>query len=118
MSTTTQEVIISAQNMASDIISAVVDLGSVDLGSIQSVFSGSPAGSLYLEVSNDIIAVGSDPNSGVTHWDTYGTAQTIAAAGSYTFNISNMGYKWLRLHFAHTGGSSGSLTSTLAAKNG
>ena len=115
--TTAQEIIISAQSMAADIISSVIDLGNVDLGSIQSVFSGAPAGSLYLEISNDIIPVGSDPNSNVTHWDTYGNAQTIAAAGSYTFNISNMGYKWLRLHFAHTGGSSGSLTSTLAAKD-
>ena len=114
---TTQEKIVNAGDMSADIISAVVDLGGIDLGSIQSVFTGSPAGSLVLEISNDIITPGADPNANVTHWDAYGNAQTVAAAGSYTFNISNMGYKWLRLHFIHSGGSSGALNSTLVAKN-
>lgn len=113
----TQKKVVTNGDMSADIIGLVIDLGGVDLGSIQSVFSGTPAGSLFLEISNDIIPLGTDPNSGVTNWDVYGAAQVLSAAGTYTFNISNMGYKWLRLHFTHSGGSSGVLNSTSVAKN-
>lgn len=98
---TVQKKIINAGDMSADIISSVIDLGGISLGSIQSVFTGSPIGSLFLEISNDIISLGSDPNTQVTNWNTYGTALAVSAAGSFVSNISNMGYKWLQIGRAH-----------------
>lgn len=109
--------IVTGGDMSGNITSKVMDLGQVQqAAAIQSVFSGSPAGSLKLQISNDIIAVSSDPNTGVTNWDDYGNAYTIAAAGSYTFNIGNIGYRWARLVFTASGGSTGTLNSTASLK--
>jgi hypothetical protein len=114
---TTQEVILTAGNMALTLHSLVVDLGAVGLGSIQAVFTGSPVGSLFLELSDDIVPPGADPNSVITNWTTYtGSAYAVTAAGNYVFNISNMGYKWLRMTYVPSSGS-GSLSAIAAAKN-
>jgi len=114
---TTQWKIITAGDMSADVSSVAVDLGGVIFGSIQSVFTGAPLGSLQLQISNDIVPVGADPNAVITHWDDYGSTPAVTAAGTYTFNISNMGYKWVRVKFIASGGSVGVLDSTVAAKN-
>ena len=114
---TTQELILNAGNMTLTLHSLVIDLGATNTGSIQAVFAGAPVGSLFLEISNDIISPGSDPNSAVSNWTTYaGSAYSVAAAGNYMFNISNMGYKWLRMTYAPSSGT-GSLSATSAVKN-
>jgi len=114
---TKQYKVVTNGDMSGDVTSKVIDLGDVQLGSIQNVFTGVPVGSLFLEISNDIIDPSTDPNVGVTNWDSYGAVHSIVAASSHTFNISNMGYKWLRVRFTQSGGSAGVLNSTVAAKN-
>jgi hypothetical protein len=112
-----QKKIIDAGDMSGPLVSSVIDLDDVKLGSIQSVFSGAPAGDLALELSNDIVAPGGDPDVAVTNWTSYtGSVYTVAAAGTYMHNISNMGYKWLRLTWTPSGGA-GTLDATAAVKH-
>jgi len=93
-----------------------MDLGAIETGSIQAIYTGAPTGSLYLELSDQIIGPSADPNTAVTQWSVYSSsAQAISAAGDFLFNISNMGYKWLRLTYVPSGGT-GSLNATANVK--
>lgn len=108
--------ILNAGNMTLTLHSDVVDLSAVNLGSIHAVYVGAPSGSLYLEISNDIIAPTADPNAAVINYTQYGGAVAIAAPGNFMFNISNMGYKWVRLTYVPSGGN-GTLDATVMEKN-
>jgi len=112
-----QSKILTAGDMSGILHSEVLDLGEIDLGSIQAIYTGAPVGNLTLELSNDIIALGGDPNSLVANWTVYaGSSQAIAAAGNFIYNISNMGYKWLRMVWTPSSGT-GVLNATAMVKN-
>ena len=112
-----QYYVVENGDMSADIISSALDLSFVRFGSIHAVFTGSPNGSLSLEFSNDIIEVGSDPSSAVVNWTAYsGSSYSLSSSGQYMFNISNMGYRWLRLVYTATSGS-GVLNAIAAVKN-
>lgn len=112
-----QTKILNAGDMSLTLHSKVVDLINLKLGSIQSVFTGVPTGSLYLEISNQIIAQGGDPDALVTDWTQYTPSiVAIAAAGNWMHNLINMGYKWARVTYIPSGGS-GTLNSTMVGKD-
>lgn len=96
-------------------------------GAIQAVFTGSPAGTLSLQISCDNVAVPSyangsgnpnsaNPSSNVVNWATYtGSPQTVSGAGIFIWNFFNPGYRWLRCVWVPTGGT-GSLTVNAVLK--
>lgn len=112
-----QAKILNAGDMSLTLHSQVVDLANLVLGSIQSIFTGAPTGSLYLEVSNQIIAQGGDPDALVTQWSQVSSSVVaVAAAGDFMHIISNMGYRWVRLSYVPAGGN-GTLNSTMVGKD-
>lgn len=117
---TSQAQILSAGDMSlASFVSKVVDLGNVNLGSIQAVWAGvAPVGVLKIQLSNDIISNTADPNVAVVNWDDFsGSSFNVSGnAGTHIFNISNMGYKWLRLFYTRTGGT-GSMDANMTAKD-
>ncbi len=77
--------------------------------SIQLFFSGSPAGMLKLQCSNDAANMRSDTSwSGqAQNWtDIEGSEQIIAAAGDHTWQLCNVGYMWVRVSWAPASGTS------------
>ena len=89
-------------------------------GAVQAVFSGSPAGTIKLQISCDNVAenltVGQDPASNVVNWADYsGSPQVISGAGIFIWNFFNPGYRWLRVVWTPTSGT-GSLTAIIVVK--
>jgi hypothetical protein len=90
-------------------------------GAIQAIFSGSPTGTIKLQISCDNVAVplqannnnpveNTDPAVNVVNWCDYsGSPQTISGAGIFIWNFFNPGYRWLRVVYTPSGGS-GALT--------
>lgn len=114
-----QEIILSAGDMSqATLTSDGLDLQQVPLASIHAVFTGSPVGTLTLEVSNDKVAAvnGSNQATNVTTWTTYtGSSQSISASGDFLYNLLSTGYRWIRLKYTRTSGT-GSLTVTSVTK--
>lgn len=95
-----------------------IDLNMFPVGALQAAWTGSPNGSLGLQVSNDIVAVGSgDPAANVANWSTYtGSATgTNGSAGNFLYNLVNLGYRWVRLTYSNPSGA-GSLAAVFVGK--
>lgn len=91
--------------MAADVNSAAQDLSFYICFSFQAVFTGSPVGALTLESSND--------NS---TWTTITDSDVaVSGASNAMWNVTNAGYKYVRLHYARTSGT-GALTATYFGK--
>lgn len=63
--------------------------------SIQAVYTGSPAGVLTLQASND----------GTNFCDIPGTAFTVSAAGSFLWNVTGSNYLYVQMTWVPTSGS-------------
>lgn len=81
---------------------------------IQAVFTGTPAGTFKLQVSNDqgpnetIISANQAP---VSHWSDYtGSAVVISGAGDWTWDVTITNSRWIRVSFTASS-STGTLTS-------
>lgn len=73
--------------------------------SIQTVWTGSPGGSLKLQISNDKVT-----------WSDYtGSSTAVSATGDFTWNISGLASPWVRLAYTRTSGT-GSATITASMK--
>lgn len=84
-----------------------------DRGSIQATFSGSPVGTVSLQISND---QGVNPTSnpadvkGVVNWTTLPAyTQAISASGSVVWSLEEITWSWARISYTRTSGT-GSLT--------
>jgi len=111
-------VILSAGNMAGNLASNGEDLNQIFACAIQAVASGAPVGSLKLQASCDDVpsGTGSNPSANVTHWsDIAGTTQAVSASGNYFWNVSDIGFKWIRVVYTFTSGT-GTLTITYNGK--
>jgi hypothetical protein len=83
-------------------------IGRVVNYAVQVVFTGSPTGTLKLQVSCDV----GNPNASlpysddsVINWvDLPGTSTSITAAGTSFFNLVDAGYSWVRVVYTHTSG--------------
>lgn len=116
-----QKQIVTNGDMSVDINSLSEDLNQYALSSIQAVWTGAgAAGTLKLQVSNDITPVTpatADPGANVVNWSDYtGSSVTVAGPGNFEWNIVYVGFRWLRLVFTHTGGSTGTLQATFNGK--
>lgn len=110
---TNQFSVISGATMTGNILSIPVDTLSFQFGSIQAVWTGAGAsGSIQLDISDDNVVTGNL----VTNWDLYtGSSQSVSGAGSFTWNLLNMGYRWVRVHFIFSSGT-GTLNATVTEK--
>lgn len=95
--------IINGQSMTTNITSAVQDLSQVNGFCVHAVYTGSPVGSLIIEVSND----------GSTFYPL--VTQAISTSGNFLSNQPNMHAVFARVRYTFTSGS-GSLTVNLSAK--
>lgn len=107
--------IVSAGNMGSDVLSTGIYMEQYSDASIQAVWTGTPAGNLTIQVSNDE-GVPYDAST-VVNWTTYPNSTQAAggAAGSYFWNIPDLAARWIRLHY-DASSSTGTLNAMFNAK--
>lgn len=93
-----EDLVLSGTDMTSDITSDPVWLGHIMVLSVQTVYTGTPNGTLKLQGSNDLGSIsGSKPITGITNWTDLGVSDSVSAAGSTMFNVADTGYRWFRL---------------------
>jgi len=112
----------ATKDMASSFNLKPLYLGHVANYAIQLVFTGSPVGTLKLQVSNDP----GKPDAGseaqkyadVTNWTDLGnSSQAISASGDHVWTVENAGYTWVRAVYTATSGT-GTLTHARANTKG
>ena len=112
-------------SMTSSTNSTGVDLNQTVAYSIQAVWAGAPVGSLFLQISNDIVPVdpssgnpvGSDPAGNVINWTTYtGSSTAVSGSGNFVWNVTDVGHRWVRVAYVPTSGT-GSLSITYSGKS-
>lgn len=86
---------------------------------IQAVITGTPTGSFKLQASADPCSQGSlsTPLTGQapTNWtDISNSSQSVSAAGTVIFNVSDVHYNWVRVVYTDTSG--GASTATFTAR--
>lgn len=102
-------------SMASGFVTDPIWLGHIVNFSIQLFFTGTPGGNFTLECSNDMgvsdKALNKFSSEGVVNWTTVAdSAFVVAAAGDVTWDVQNVGYRWVRVRWTQTS-STGTLTS-------
>ena len=105
----------NSASMSSSINSFGVDLNQVYLITFQAIWTGSPTGTLQIQLSCDNVQPvnipGIDPTANVVNWTTI-TGSSVALAGSagtYAWPIEDLGFRWVRAQYLFTSGT-GSLT--------
>ena len=96
---------VAAGNMTATITSSAVDLQDLNIYAIQAVYTGSPVGTLKLQVSVD----------GTNYDDYTGSSLAVSAAGSNTWKVSAAGERYVRLVYTFSSGS-GTLDVSLSGK--
>ena len=88
------------QSMGASFNSSAIDTSAIQLASVQIVWSGggAPVGDFTLQVSNDDVSP--------SNFSTYpGSSLSISGnSGDATYNVANLGYKWIRVSYARTSG--------------
>lgn len=112
------QIITSGDMAQSAINSKGIDLNQQYVYAIQAVWTGSPVGTLKIQVSNDIVpdGVGGDQASNVVNWTDYtNSSQSISGAGNFVWNVLEAGYRWVRLVYTKTSGS-GTINAVFSGK--
>lgn len=100
--------LITNADMSESFQSEAIDLSDKSGFSIDSVFTGTPDGSMYISVSIDNV-----------NWKLLPDSTTpITQDGSVFYNVNDAKYLWARLHFVANPGSVGVLNSTYSRKGG
>jgi hypothetical protein len=111
--------VVTNGNMSADIISLVTAISQISLFSYNMSWTGTPTGSLKVEVCNDAKFDSSGKYiSGTGSWDALTFDVPVAAAGSAdtgTYDIRGTGAAFVRLHYIRASGS-GTLQATFAGK--
>lgn len=113
--------LLSNQSMTGTVTSDGINLISIYAYSIQAYWSGGSgltAGTFKLQASNDPGDNGSGQGvSQPTHWtDVASSSQAISgASGSILYDVTECGYRWVRLVYTPSGGS-GTLTANINTK--
>jgi hypothetical protein len=109
----TQFQIVTAGDMSTaSILSPGTELRDVPLASIHAIWTGSPVGTLIVQISGDMVA----DQSLVTNWSDFsGSSIAINGASDVMYNMPNAGYRWARLKYTKTSGT-GTLNAILSAK--
>jgi hypothetical protein len=100
--------LITNADMSASFMSEAIDLSDKSGFSIDSVFTGSPDGTMYIAVSIDNVEWRMLPDS----------STSITEAGDVLYNVNDAKYLWARLHFVANFGSVGVLNSTYSRKGG
>lgn len=108
----TNKQIESAASMGANITSEAVPLNQIYTFAIQAVYTATPTGTLKLQASCDPY-INTMPTAELpTNWtDIANSSISITAAGNYMWNVSDIGYNWVRL--VYTDGSGGTSTAAL-----
>lgn len=100
-----------------NINSAAIPLYQIFGYSIQAVFTGTPTGTFKLQASDDPVPQAAQAASGVytaTNWtDIANSSQSVTAAGSIIWNVSEVMYNYVRV--VYTDGSGGASTAIVTA---
>jgi hypothetical protein len=97
--------LLTGGDMSGDLTSPSQQLTFMVCACIQAVFTGSPSGTLKLQISNDNI-----------NWSDYtGSSSTVSGAGNFAWIITDIGYPWIRVTY-NPGSGSGSLNITINGK--
>lgn len=109
MTTIKQLKLVEDQAMTASFNSSEVDVSQFVGFSIQCVYSGSPNGSMKLQISNDQ----EDP----TNWDDLANSTvTITTSGSETYIVGDVFYNFIRLVYTFSSGS-GTFNAKFVAKD-
>lgn len=87
--------LIENQNMASTLISDVLDLNNVLHYTVHATWTGAPTGDLFLEISGELGAP--------VNWEAI-AALPIAGSGQQLWFDRNAPYRWVRLRYEPTAG--------------
>lgn len=101
-------------DMSSSLLSPAISVYQIYGWSSQFVFSGSPVGTLSVEVSCDPFQ--SEGVVDPTHWTTLKDSPTsISAAGDVCYNVDIAFYNWIRFRYVATSGA-GSISGRVNIK--
>lgn len=97
-------------------------MGQSVVATVQLVWTGTPAGNFKLQGScdkgnfNAQARSSTSQQAGVSNWSDIASpaAVTVSAAGNQLFNLSDVGYHWVRVVWTATGAGSGTPTLTVA----
>lgn len=113
-------VLLAAGDMSGSISSNPFRVENMDLAALQAVWTGAaPTGTFKLQASCD---AGTDAQTGpsgfgVTNWtDVASSSNAITASGDFMWNLTDMGYRWVRVVYTRTSGT-GTLLITANAKS-
>lgn len=96
----------TAGDMAGSLTSAAVSLYQIYGWSAQFVFTGSPVGTLKVQVSDDRYLNEYNAVQTPTNWtDLVDSSTAIAAAGDITYNVDTAYYNWIRFVYTRSSGS-------------
>lgn len=111
--------IITAGSMGASTNSIGIDLNQILNCSIQAVWTGTPTGTLKIQVSNDNVPYGtsSNPSANVVNWTDYtGSSQSLSgSAGNFVWNMLDSGYRWIRLVYTRSSGT-GTINAAIVGK--
>ena len=111
--------ILTNGDMSADVASYGIDLNQHVLYSIQAVYTGTPTGTLKLQISNDIVKVGigNDQAANVVNWTDYTNSPVFltGTSGDFVWNVFDVGYRWVRLVYVHSAGT-GTINATFSGK--
>lgn len=105
--------ILSAGDMSGNLASTAIDMLSLPFGAIELVWTGTPTGTFSIDGSIDNVPSATQ----VVNWYPTNTdVNNPAGSSSSTLvNLIGIGFRWLRVSYARTGGS-GSLNVTVFGK--
>lgn len=110
---TSAQVITNGDLSMTEIDSVGVDVNQLVNASFQSVFTGSPVGTMKLQFSDTLSYLCTD--SRIVWTDYTGSSTAISAAGTFAYNLIEAGYKCIRLVYLKTSGT-GTLNTTFSGK--
>lgn len=121
--------LLTAASMATSQNSNGEDLNQIFMYSIQAIWTGTPVGTLKLQVSNDDVPSAPVGNAtagtaqanvaaNVVNWTDYtGSVTPVSGPGNFMWIVSDGGYKWVRVVYTAVSGA-GSLTVEYNGKGG
>jgi len=111
--------LVAAASMGADVYTNGIWLRNMNLYSIQAVWTGSPVGSIQLEISDDPVPLVSspltaNPAANVVNWSLFsGTNIVVTGAGSYFWRVGSVSELWVRCHYIYTSGSGSLLVQAM-----
>lgn len=101
------ELLLAAGDMSGNISTDPIDVRNLIVGSIQCEFTGSPNGTMKLQCSNDVAEFLKQPGTqpAPVNWtDITGSSIAVSAAGDIMYNLTSMGYDYLRVVYTASSG--------------